>query len=509
MPTSSVARLRLRAPVTQVAQARFRAEDALRLAVPDDRLLVLRRLDLGRLPARTSAAQWAGRAQERVTAQAMRAVHAAAPGSAAADAVWFHSFEEARALLLRELAAGRVPSAWFWRLAVRGWAGMTLAEWLPNLLADAVRDPTVEPAIARVMLDMVASGRLPVLVAALAPLPAPAPPSSRATLAQRPLPPTHEPRRPEEQAAAPIPDHAAAAEPAVLLRLDRSVRLAILRGVAALPASHPARAWIARLALIAAEPAILSQPATLAAWTESLAAFAAMEPSSAAEGPSVAARPDTTPPPRRNHRPEEPAARPASVPVIPSDAAGSDPPGQASALEPRPSQVPASPPSASPADATAMRDPSVEQRSQATGLFLLIRPLIRLDLPAWLDAHPSMAAQGFPRALLHAIAHRMRIPADDPVFAALRWTDDQDWSGPITAWRVGLDRWLRRTARIRLDQVVRRRGWIVDGGESLSVRFRVDDADIRLRRRALDVDPGWVPWLGSVIRYHYQDDPIA
>lgn len=156
-----------------------------------------------------------------------------------------------------------------------------------------------------------------------------------------------------------------------------------------------------------------------------------------------------------------------------------------------------------------MRDPSVEQRSQATGLFLLIRPLIRLDLPAWLDAHPSMAAQGFPRALLHAIAHRMRIPADDPVFAALRWTDDQDWSGPITAWRVGLDRWLRRTARIRLDQVVRRRGWIVDGGESLSVRFRVDDADIRLRRRALDVDPGWVPWLGSVIRYHYQDDPIA
>ncbi len=77
----------------------------------------------------------------------------------------------------------------------------------------------------------------------------------------------------------------------------------------------------------------------------------------------------------------------------------------------------------------------------------------------------------------------------------------------LTAWRVGLDRWLRRTAGLRLTDVVRRPGWLIDTGEHLSVRFRTDDADIRLRRRALDIDPGWVPWLGRVVRYHYRDEP--
>jgi len=30
-------------------------------------------------------------------------------------------------------------------------------------------------------------------------------------------------------------------------------------------------------------------------------------------------------------------------------------------------------------------------------------------------------------------------------------------------------------------------------------------ADIRLRRHALDVDPGWTDWLGLAVRYLYAE----
>jgi hypothetical protein len=28
-------------------------------------------------------------------------------------------------------------------------------------------------------------------------------------------------------------------------------------------------------------------------------------------------------------------------------------------------------------------------------------------------------------------------------------------------------------------------------------------ADVRVRRAGLDLDPGWVPWLGRVVLHHY------
>ena len=37
----------------------------------------------------------------------------------------------------------------------------------------------------------------------------------------------------------------------------------------------------------------------------------------------------------------------------------------------------------------------------------------------------------------------------------------------------------------------------------LEVRFALDDADVRVRRAGLDLDPGWLPWLGCVVRFVY------
>lgn len=49
----------------------------------------------------------------------------------------------------------------------------------------------------------------------------------------------------------------------------------------------------------------------------------------------------------------------------------------------------------------------------------------------------------------------------------------------------------RRDALIRFEP-----GWI-------EVHFSVDQADTRLRRVGLDLDPGWMPWLGCVMRFVY------
>jgi hypothetical protein len=49
-----------------------------------------------------------------------------------------------------------------------------------------------------------------------------------------------------------------------------------------------------------------------------------------------------------------------------------------------------------------------------------------------------------------------------------------------------------RTGRIECEQ-----GWI-------DVYLALADVDIDIRRAGLDLDPGWVPWLGSVVRFRYE-----
>jgi hypothetical protein len=49
----------------------------------------------------------------------------------------------------------------------------------------------------------------------------------------------------------------------------------------------------------------------------------------------------------------------------------------------------------------------------------------------------------------------------------------------------------RRDARILADP-----GW-------LEIRFSLDDVSTEIRGAGLDLDPGWVPWLGVVMRFIY------
>jgi hypothetical protein len=56
---------------------------------------------------------------------------------------------------------------------------------------------------------------------------------------------------------------------------------------------------------------------------------------------------------------------------------------------------------------------------------------------------------------------------------------------------IGLAPLLARRAELRIDP-----GWI-------EARFDLDDVSIDVRRAGLDLDPGYLPWLGAVVRFTY------
>jgi len=55
---------------------------------------------------------------------------------------------------------------------------------------------------------------------------------------------------------------------------------------------------------------------------------------------------------------------------------------------------------------------------------------------------------------------------------------------------------IRKTARVRHDHVY------------LDIDFHSRSVDLEIRLAGLDVNPGWLPWLGRVVNFHYIDDPI-
>jgi hypothetical protein len=484
MTQVSAQRLRLRSPSGWAARTQSRVEEALRLAAPDDeRLIVLRRLDLGRLPVTAAGQAFTARTADRMAALAARAVHAATPGAADRPAVWFRSAAEARLLLLAELAAGRTPFAWFWRLAVPDWRDSTLVTWLGQLIADAEASPERAVELAQAFVRLAGTGLLDAVVAALAQLPALV--SMFAPAASPPPPSAAVP------AAAPA---AAAARAWQLLHRHAAPEQAVLcAALMRLPPDAPAARWLARMVLLAAGPELAAQPPALAATAEALLRLTVPPPPrrQGERAPRVSRR--TAPERREPQSPE------------PSPPGPRDPSPRIEAVSDSPSETPPQPTKRP--DAAA---PPAETLSGAAGIWLLVRPLHRMGIADWLDRHPDWAADGFARALLRHIAERMRAPPDDAVFDMIRGRQPldpaDDWSAALAAWRIGLDRWLRRTVRRRLADIVHRRGWLTAQDTGLVVRFRVDAADIACRRHALDVDPGWVPWLGLSVRYRYADE---
>jgi hypothetical protein len=475
----------------------FAIEDACRTELTDgERLVLVRRLDLGR-NGRDRRAQ-AAALKRGYAAAAAAARHGGADGAEASNCVWFASHAEARLLLLAAVLAGKRPSAWFWRLIVPAWQGQAAEPWLTREVQAALAGDDGAPDIVGLVTLAVDAGAVDILIRVLA-----------GTAVAPSLPWRDEPafqpvaaarvRRWGAEPGAPL----AAAEREAVVRLRERLPPSLVETVETLVrrirVPHRASALLIRRLLLITSPSLALSPPLLRSlvdrWCGEIVSPAA--PQAAASRPA----PETA----------------ASLPAPPSTPAGASRTPDVAAVPPSPrpaaktSRAPQKPLPAAP-HRPGPPLPAVgngEQSSAAAGLWLAIPSLIRLGLREWLEERPSLLAADPGRILVRTIAARHRLAPNDPAMAPLALPADAFEPPPWALhWCAGLDRWLRRRARLPLDRLVWRAGWLRQTGDRLIIRFPPHAADIRLRRHALDIDPGWTDWLGLSVRYLYADRTI-
>jgi len=132
-----------------------------------------------------------------------------------------------------------------------------------------------------------------------------------------------------------------------------------------------------------------------------------------------------------------------------------------------------------------------------------------LNALRYLGIEDANVTQAFLAHLFLRLARRAGIDDHDPI---LLWTqltladDDavQVNQRQVRIWAWKLRRWCWKNASISAVDVVRRSGIVTLTRTDLDVSLSIDSADIRIRRAGLDLDPGWLPWFGRVVRFHYR-----
>jgi len=79
------------------------------------------------------------------------------------------------------------------------------------------------------------------------------------------------------------------------------------------------------------------------------------------------------------------------------------------------------------------------------------------------------------------------------------WSLDRLVDTMVTA----MNRYCRQYASMGLSGLIRRPAYVATTKTHLDVTFPFNRLDIRVRMAGLDINPGWVPWLGRVFQFHY------
>ena len=154
------------------------------------------------------------------------------------------------------------------------------------------------------------------------------------------------------------------------------------------------------------------------------------------------------------------------------------------------------------------------------GLLFLLNTATAAGLPQALDEPPFLArTAGW---VLHGIGLRLvPVAADDPVLLALAGVTEVPVADADEFQRRALaicaERWVAQTADLlracgaqagedaELVRRIARRDAIIDRESGwIEMTLRLSDVDVDVRRAGLDIDPGWVPWLGHVVRFRYE-----
>ncbi|HEU4325847.1 MAG TPA: hypothetical protein VFS21_22095 [Roseiflexaceae bacterium] len=528
--TRRVHSLRLRAPdEALLRRGALLVEDALRTAsLPESRRLVLlRRLDVGPIRPALSPAALALQIEARVAALGPALVYADGPGADRAPGVFFADAAEPYALLALRTLAGRAAPEWFWPLAVPGWRPNSRprpseAVWLLARAAER-QGPA---AGVRAVETLRRRGALAALLAAL----------DQAGGAE--LLRAFAWEAPAEPAPADDPP------PALVAGEWQIPRWVARWGVQAAPSR-----WLAAMALAAERPARLAQPERLLTQAATLVRLGS-EPQ-----PATPASPPT---------PATSAGQPNQLagPVVGASAPISS---AATAL----TSVDLPPPVEQRAwtgGAGLLLTLAVLERLGMAALLRRAPPLAEGGLPervlqalaeragvpgtdplrALLPVPASSAAPAaFALPAWSALAQRpLRVQplacgwqarsdeAGELVLALRRCRPDrlkparrpaplgrgprarpgrteQLWALLARSWVCAVGRWLERHAGLGLAELIARPGVLLAAPGHIELFFAHEQADIRIRRAGLDIDPGWVAWLGRAIAFHYVADPSA
>jgi hypothetical protein len=221
--------------------------------------------------------------------------------------------------------------------------------------------------------------------------------------------------------------------------------------------------------------------------------------------------------------------------ITPSDAAGAgDPPRADVRAQPF---APNAPRAASPAH----EPPREITLTGSGGILFLLNALQRLGLPAALQSALAERDPGFPFRVLLRLALFAGSTAVDPVVLWLQERirhggGDSLESMPVPAeldlashwlawprnlppfrsttmplprlarvWSVAARRFCWRDAGITAFEVIRRPALFLATSTEIDITLPLASVDLRIRRLGLDLDPGWLPWFGFVVRFHYVD----
>ena len=491
-----VRHLRLRADSeASVRRTALKLEDALRCAsLPDTgaHVLLVRRLDLGPVAAGASPQSLSLLLEQRVAAVGGTWVHGSDASAEGADFVSFRDGLEARTELASRIARSAPRTSWYWPLAVPEFKPAEGAQANLRRIALAIAAlPEAPAALPAWVARLTAAGAAPALARAIGPV-----------------------------------------EAAALLRAARLSANASHPRLTriALPRQPPLPSGAREAEGAETPPHRKDDPAfaALPAWVQSLALAGGFVPRVTSAVRNVR----STAAPRRSRDADAPVPAEADLSAIMGSA------GRAShaADDIRTEAAPGPPPSALPyLDAAP---------SACGGLLFLLPVLQRLGFTAWAE----VLAEGLPTRIVQEVfslvLRRLDAPSNDPAWLLAGASGDDDfrnidveapagWNDPAlvaprgsaagdiigrgtqarsaaahaVAWLIASRRWLRRAAGIGVASLVMRPAALGLTDTHADVYFRLSDADMRVRRAGLDLDPGWLPWYGRVVMFHYEVAP--
>jgi hypothetical protein len=487
------------------------------------RLDVLVRLDLERADV-TLAAAWAA----ALVGALRRALDGGSP-----EVVRYRRERDALVDLVCGAATGRLGRAWAWtRLGLLGPSDPPL-ERAPGQAVVAVLRRHPEQALG-VVVSAARQVGLPALHLALGP-------AGWAALAAvvRSAVGGGMVRPPRATAAAPGRDHAGAGA-ALAGALVAASRLAgLLRDSRLRPDPGSLDAW-ALLVVAEADPSMLRRQVGGAAVTAVARALGGQAHQAHQARQARQAR--QAPPPAgagaaAGRRPGRDPARPLRIGGHrggPGPADGQGPEGEpARRLSPAPGagearrpgdQAPSSAP-APPDDGPWSRDDRdpVTHATEWAGLLFLLATAAEAGIPDAVVGNPVLAQRPLPWILQGIGLRLVPVDAADAALAAFAGVDPDDpppWhSGPpasdeeLAGLAAAAHRWAAVTAAALgepdrdplgvVASIARRSGSVEHAPGWLEIYLDLDQVDVAVRRAGLDLDPGWVPWLGTVVRFVY------